>query len=104
MSLFPDDRRVADEIRDHLTSHFDYAHRLLRYWVNADKDSGFARSKLPVIVLRATLTIGVKVSRQFRSVIELCERGEAADGAVISRSMFETSLAAHFVLKPRFVP
>jgi hypothetical protein len=104
MSLFPDDRRVADEKRDHLASHFDYAQRLLRYWVGAHKDSGLARSKLPTIVLRAALSMAVKISRQFRSAIELCERGEAADGAVIARSMFETALPVGFVLKPRFVP
>ena len=45
MALFPDDRRMADEIRDHLASHFDYAQRLLRYWVHADKDRGLVRSK-----------------------------------------------------------
>jgi Family of unknown function (DUF5677) len=101
---FPGEDRVRDEIQRELAGHFGFAKRLLTYWLKADKDTGLNKSSLPPIVLRVVLAMSVKATRQFRSVIELCERGEAVDGAIIARSMFETALAVAFVLKPRFEP
>jgi len=100
----PDEDRVRNEIQRELGECFGFAKRLLTYWLRADLDTGLNGSSIPPIVLRVALSMSIKATRQFRSVIELCERGEAADGAVIARAMFETALVVGFVLKHRFVP
>jgi hypothetical protein len=101
---FPGETELRCEIQSRLAGHFDFARRLLRFWMETDKDRGLERSRLAPIVLRVALSTSVKACRQFRSVIELCNRGEAADGATIARAMFETALVVGFVLKPRFTP
>jgi hypothetical protein len=101
---FPGDAERLTMIRVLTADYFDFARRLLCFWVETEKDEGFQQSGLPHIVLQVLLSMGVKACRQFRSVIELCERGEAADAAIIARAMFETALVVGFVLKPRFCP
>lgn len=83
---------------------FGFSRRLLRYWLEADKDTGLEKSDIPPIVLRVVVAMSTKAARQFRSVIELCERGEAADASVLARALFETTLVVGFVLKERFKP
>lgn len=101
---FPEEDRVKEELRNELGEYFDYARRLLRFWLEADKDKAIAKSTLAPVVLRVLLAMTVKTSRQFRSVVELCERGEAVDGSIIARSMFESVLVIGFVLKRTFIP
>ncbi|MSR57296.1 MAG: hypothetical protein EXS05_06460 [Planctomycetaceae bacterium] len=101
---FPYEDAVRVALQQRLSTYFDVAGRLLRFWLEMDKDSGLERSTLPPIVLRVALAMNVRACRQFRSVIELCERGEAVDAAIIARSMFETAQVMAFVLRPRVVP
>lgn len=101
---FPDEQVVRTEIENQLCEYFDFSKRLLRFWLDTDKDVGFEKSNLPIAVLSVALSMSVKACRQFRSVIELCERGEAADASIVARSMFETAMVIAFVLKPRFSP
>jgi hypothetical protein len=101
---FPNEEQVIERLNQQLADRFDYAKRLLRFWMEDDLDTGFAASNLPLIVLRVALAMSVRACRQFRSVIELCERGEAVDASIIARSMFETALVVGYVLKPRFTP
>lgn len=104
MIEFPGERRTLAELHQQLLPHLSFAKRLLHFWISTEKDRGFADSGLPLIVLQVVMAMAVRASRQFRSVIELCQRGEAADAAILGRSMFETALVLGFVLKPRFVP
>ncbi len=102
--LFDGEGEVRAALQQRLAAHFAYAKKLLQFWLLVEKDKFISRSRLPPLVLRVPLAMSVKLCRQFRTVIELCERGESADGSVVARSMFESSMVAHFVLKPRFVP
>jgi hypothetical protein len=101
---FPDEDEIRAKLQQHLAAYFDYSERLLQFWVLADKDKKASLSALSPIVLRVLLAMSVKSCRQFRTVIELCERGENADAAIVARAMFETALVVGFILKPRFVP
>jgi hypothetical protein len=98
---FPGDAQAEVEIRNELREKIDFAKRLLRFWIGADLDQGFSRTPWAPIVKRVLLANIVRSSRQFRTVLELCERGEGVDASIICRSLFETALAIAFVLRPR---
>ena len=101
---FPGEAELESELEEDCGDLFGFSRRLLRYWLEADKDTGLDKSTLPPIVLRVAMAMSTKAARQFRSVIELCERGEAADASVLARALFETTLVVGFVLKDRFTP
>ena len=73
----------------------------MRYWTEANHDQARQDSGAPGIVLYVLGSAEVKAARQFRTVIELCQRGEDADATVIARTMFETALVVGFVSCPR---
>lgn len=101
---FPEETDLKVRLEEDCGQLFDFSRRLLRYWLESDKDTGLSKSTLPPVVLRVVMAMSTKASRQFRSVIELCERGEAADASVLARALFETTLVVGFVLKDRFTP
>ena len=56
---------------------------------------------LPPEIKNAAYVIDTAMCRQYRSVIDLCSRGEAHDADILARSMFENLLALEFVSRPR---
>ncbi len=102
--LFPNEEEIKSELESQCGDLFYFSRRLLRHWLKADKDTGLAKSTLSSVVLRVVMAMSTKAARQFRSVIELCERGESADASVLARSLFETTLVVGFVLRNRFIP
>ncbi|MEX1098046.1 MAG: DUF5677 domain-containing protein, partial [Planctomycetales bacterium] len=103
-AFLPGERESRAKTSEALSEYFDFANRLLRFWLDADKDRGVSNSTISPIALRVVLSMSVKASKQLRSIIELCERGEAGDSSIIARSLFETALVVAFILKPRFFP
>jgi len=101
---FPREGERQAELEQDCGALFNFSRRLLRYWLEADKDTGLNTSTLPPVVLRVAMAMTTKAARQFRSVIELCERREAADASALARALFETTLVVGFVLKERFMP
>lgn len=98
---FENEDTVISKLQETLGERFDFARRLLRVSLKADVGNAFNSSDLHNLTLVALHTSLCRVFRQFRTVIELCERGEAEDAAAISRGIFETSLAVAFVLNDR---
>jgi hypothetical protein len=43
-----------------------------------------------------------RVCRQFHTIVDLCKAAEAFCADIVSRSLFETVVAAYFVLKHKF--
>jgi hypothetical protein len=99
--MFPGEERKCEEIRQKAADHLDLARRLLSFWLGTDKDRGISRCKLPDVVVNVAAALNVKATRQYRTIIELCERGEASAAAAITRALFETDLATAWVLKRR---
>ncbi len=84
-----------------LKDQFTFAHRLYDGWMLVEKDRYIIESKLDPLVIRLSMTLNVQACRQFRSIIELCERGEATNAMIVGRSLYETAVALMFVLSPQ---
>lgn len=97
----PGEESVRSQVGSDLHAEFDYARRLFSYWQSARLDRQVAKSNLSPVVLRAGLSLNTKACRQFRTIVDLCQRAEASDADTVSRALFETLLATMFVMKPR---
>jgi Family of unknown function (DUF5677) len=73
----------------------------LDYWnSNEGINELLTASSLPPITRNLGIAFVVKVLRQFQTVIELIERQEAEDAAVIARSMLEAWISMAFIMRP----
>jgi hypothetical protein len=93
----PDESEHIEHYRREIGPLIDHAWRLWECWVGAPFNKAFSESALPAPQRYALAQVTVKASRQCRTVIELCERGEDADASIVSRALFETTLAAKFI-------
>jgi hypothetical protein len=100
-SRLPDELEHIEDYRREIGPLIDHAWRRWECWVGAPFNKAFSESSLPVPQRYALAQVTVKASRQCRTVIELCERGEDADASIVSRALFETTLAAKFITAPK---
>ncbi len=98
---FPQEEWSRDVIEQECGDLIKLAKRVLSSWTTINRSDGYQRSALSPEVKNAAYALDIRLCRQFRSVIELCTRGEARDATVLSRVMFENLLALEFVLRPR---
>jgi hypothetical protein len=100
MQKFPHEENAIAVITDELAKEFDLAERILRFWLYHEQDRYIRRSQLEFSAISIAMALNTQACRQFRTAIELCQRGEAADANVISRCLFETLVATSWVLFP----
>jgi len=98
---FPDEESIRNDVARDCGDIIDLAKRVLSSWMTVGRSHGYTKSALPPEVINAAYVLDVRACRQFRSVVELCMRGEAHDASILTRTMFENLLALEFVLKPR---
>lgn len=100
MRIFPNERERSAEVQHSRAAEFDFASRIYDYWMTRDLGRGLESSPLPPNVITLFLALRVQLGRQFRSVYDDCRRCEASIASIIARSLFETSLAFFFIIKP----
>jgi hypothetical protein len=83
-----------------LSKQFEFAERLYQYWRLSRKRVSVPVSRLPGQVSDLAMLLNVQACRQFRSIVEECRRCDAFCGGILARSLYETTLALLFVLKP----
>lgn len=98
---YPGQESAREAIERECGDIISLAKRALNSWTTIKRSHGYKRASLPPEVKNAAYVLDIRACRQFRSVIELCMRGEAHDASVLTRTMFENLLALEFVLKPR---
>jgi Family of unknown function (DUF5677) len=98
---FPDENERVHDLESNLARQFEFAERFYRFWLERPKDRWLSRSNLPENSLHLAMLLNIQACRQFRSMVEECRRGEAFCANIIARSLYETTLALLFVLKPR---
>ncbi|HUT90875.1 MAG TPA: DUF5677 domain-containing protein [Thermoguttaceae bacterium] len=98
---YPEEESIRKAIERECGDTISLAKRALNSWTTIQRSHGYRRSSLPPEVKNAAYVLDIRACRQFRSVIELCMRGEAHDASILARTMFENLLALEFVLKPR---
>jgi len=95
---FPNHDALIAKAHEALHSQFEFSERVFNYWIGQEKNKYLWRGHLDELVVNVGATLDVQACRQFRTVIDLCQRCEGYDASVIARSLFETSLAMLFVL------
>jgi len=99
MRDFPQTEQRTDAVRRQFSEELEFASRMFSYWMDEPKDRWLEESPLPPIVTHFLRLVDVQVCRQFRSIILLCQNGEAMNASVIARSLYETVLVGYFLLK-----
>lgn len=102
MLNFPDFERRTTEIQETHAAAFELAGCMFSAWINRPVQRWLFTSELPGEVLGMTYLLNIQACRQFRSVVELCKAGEGENAEILARSLFETVLAAHFILAEDF--
>lgn len=100
MHGFPDEAVTIRQIRINLAPQFELANRVTEYWLNLPFDELLAHCCQTETTVFVAMSLNTQASRQFRTTVELCERGEGADASVIARSLFETVVATAWALFP----
>jgi hypothetical protein len=96
----PNAENEADS-RKKLNAATTRAKAALDYWISDDNiNNSLVASTLPPITRNLGIAFVVKALRQFQTVIELAERQEAEDAAVIARSMLEAWISMAFIMRP----
>lgn len=85
------------QIANDLGKELELATRIWQTWYDFDKRGSQEHAG---IIVAAIAGLQMKLTRQYRSIIELCERAEGSDAMVLTRSMFEAMLAVFFILNP----
>lgn len=98
---FPEEQLIRKSVEQKCGDIINLAKRILSSWTTIKRWQVHTDSNLPPEVRNAACVLDIRACRQFRSVIELCMRGEAHDASILTRTMFEGLLALEFVLKPR---
>ena len=97
----------VDELRKQ--PQFSLAMRLYGYWIETSdrklgKHSQAARNVAAAGIEDDTWSVALltltTITRRYRSIVELCARGEASDGDVLCRSLYEAFLKLAFVVLP----
>jgi hypothetical protein len=102
MLTFPGQNERAGELHRDLANEFDYANRLLDFWMRAPKDVWLAQAPLPEVTLGVAMTLNCQACRLFQSLVERCDRADAFSADILARSLYETALATCFVLVEEF--
>ena len=100
---FPEEKPIRRDVERECGDIIGLARRVLGSWTTIQRSHGYTESALPPEVKNAAYVLDVRACRQFRSVVELCVRGEAHDASILTRTMFENLLALEFVLKSRIL-
>lgn len=98
---FPNESQIKAAVRATLSREFDYTARMLRFWVEMEKDQWLQKSTLPLDTIHLAMALHTQACRQMRTIIEECSRCESFGADVATRCLFETVLALVFVLKPK---
>jgi hypothetical protein len=101
MLYYPGQDEQSFRIQQQLSAEFNFAQRLFNSWRSRPKNRWIIASPLPDIVKNVAVMLDQQAIRLFRSVVELCVNGEATSATILARSLFESTLALYFVLKPR---
>lgn len=101
MIEFPGEDSVIEEIKEQCEEQFDYAKRCLQLWLGIKKAPN---KHFPDPVNQVVIGLNTKICRLYKTIIELCQKGEAEGASIIIRAMSEAVLAINFVLLPRFIP
>ena len=99
---FPNEDEVKADFEKEIGEKLLVNRRLFSACLNSQVDTHFTESSLPDGVLHCLQISLCRTLRLHRTVIELCERGEAAIAASVARSMFENAIAVQFVLREQF--
>jgi hypothetical protein len=102
MLEFPGIEARCRAIEEELHYELDLATRMFSFWYHRPTDRWLEKANLDCRVKQVAMALNVQACRQFRSVVQLCRVGEAFNANIIARSLYETTLAAYFVLKPCF--
>lgn len=97
---YPGEDERSAEVGENLAREFDLANRLFRYWARIEVEEWCKKSTLKQNSIYVAMTLAIQSVRFFRSILEECRRSEAMSALILSRSMFETSVALEFVLAP----
>lgn len=100
MTTFLGENERSVEVQQALQDEFDLAIRLFNVWARVEPSRWLRRSNLNDKVLHVAMTLGNQAVRLFRSVIEECRRAEGMCGLILSRTLYETSVALDFVMAP----
>jgi hypothetical protein len=103
MSLlpFPEEERRAADLRSALDRPFDLADAIYNSWLTYEKDKWLRQSALPYESLTLAMLLNVQACRLYRSVVDMCRRGEALSTNILARTLFETVLGQQFLLARR---
>lgn len=96
---FPNERSESAAIRSALGREFEFCHRIFRFWFEVEKNKWLRESVLPADSLNLAMALHTQGCRQMRSILEQCGRCEGFNASILGRSLFETVLAAIFLLK-----
>src|SRR4051812_47738043 len=102
MLEFANTERRTEDIHGQYHAEFEIAARMFSVWMNRTWSRSLSRSELPVQTLYLSMLLNVQVCRQYRTIVELCKTCEAHNASIVARSLFETVLAAYFLLAPQF--
>ncbi|MEX2306208.1 MAG: hypothetical protein WD738_01365 [Pirellulales bacterium] len=98
MLEFPGLAKRVEEIQGQNREALDLAARMFSTWINFPIIHWLRESELFGVILSLSYMLHFQACRQFRSVVELCKIGEGANAIILTRSLFETALAANFNL------
>src|SRR5947207_2628309 len=101
MYPFPGEEARLAELGTTLARPFDLAEAIYNSWLTHEKDKWVRQSKLPYVSVMLAMLLNVQACRMYRSVVELCRRGEALNAAILARTLFETVLGEVFILARR---
>jgi hypothetical protein len=107
MAMLPGEREYAEKVRQELAEVFTVGQGLLALAVDiVDQRVPTVSLKVQIakiLAYRVGHALCIKACKSFRSSLLLAEVGASNDLTVISRSMFETYVAASFVLRDHVV-
>jgi hypothetical protein len=97
---FPGTLKKASELEGKLEVYFELASRLLSAWLRRPYSQALESSQLDVHVLNLAILLDIQATRQFRTVVTLCQIGEGQNAEIVARALFETVIATNFVFEP----
>ncbi|MBS0206646.1 MAG: hypothetical protein JSS49_27535 [Planctomycetes bacterium] len=101
MLKHPDEETVAADVQMALEPFFDLARRAYFHWLTHGKDYWLSQSLMDYRVLSLSMALDIQACRLFRSLVDACKRADSLTANILARSLFETSLAMQFLLRPR---
>lgn len=97
---FPGEEFASKLVQHQFARQFEYAHRVLRFWLNSFNTRAFTKSPIPSDTAKLTTALHAQICRQFRTILEECSRCETAGAEITARCLFEGVLALIFLTQP----